>query len=80
MDSLHVPFINGYGINFSPGSPPLLPNHTGWGNSMSRIDGSAGFYTTQTQYEPVGTREGSPWMYRSAWVRPSWGYDTALAD
>jgi prepilin-type N-terminal cleavage/methylation domain-containing protein len=84
LDSLHVPFVNQLGVNgnynMGPGVPPLYPNHEGWGNSMSLIDGSARFYATQQQWVEVGTREGSPWMYKSAWVRPSWGIDTAIAD
>ncbi len=81
-DVLHVPFITGYGIqgDYVSYPTPLYPNHSGWGNSMSRIDGSAAFYYTQQQFVPVGTREGSPFMYQSAWVRPSWGFDTATPD
>jgi prepilin-type N-terminal cleavage/methylation domain-containing protein len=84
LDSLHVPFVDQLGVNgnynVGPGIPPLYPNHEGWGNSMSLIDGSARFYATQQQWVPVGTREGSPWQYQSAWVFPSWGWYTANAD
>jgi len=82
MDVLHVPFITGYGIqgDYVSYPTPLYPNHEGRGNSMSRVDGSAAFYTNKVQFQPDGTRDGSPYMYRSAWVAPSWGYDTATAD
>jgi prepilin-type N-terminal cleavage/methylation domain-containing protein len=82
MDVLHAPMINSDGVqgDYTSYPTPLHANHEGWGNSMSRVDGSAGFYATLEQHVPVGTRDGSPWMYQSAWARPSWGRDTATAD